>query len=382
MPRRNAVDSFYTPTWLARELAEAMPANLEGRVLDPSAGAGALLAGVRDRFGEKVTLVGIDVDAEVVGRLRRAEPKWLVSHADILTARSRRSSRAWRAASDDIAAVVLNPPFSYRGNGGDHINYGEFNGRVAPAMHFLVEVLRDLAPTSGVFAILPDGAIDAQKHQALWTEIRQRFDVVRLRRFKPTTFLGARVSTSLVRLIPGTSGQAPIEITTTRDSPVTGCRCVEVIRGRVPVHKVRDALPAVNPAPFFHTTTLSTQVPRFTAAAELSDEAPLVVITRVGRWSEPTVVDLGRIVLSDCLIALRPKSRAHVDALRASVEEAGSEFRQNYRGTGARYLTLDAVVRELETLGWHPHVVKASSGVGDCCCELANFSHCRASALA
>lgn len=362
-----AVDAFYTPEWLADQLAECIPAGFSGSVLDPAAGAGALLAAVERRFGQRVKLLGLDVDVNAVRGLQLAQPAWTVSHANLLSSASRSASRAWRAAKSNLGAVVLNPPFSYRGNGGPMTSYGAFTGRVAPAMSFLVEVLRSLHPAVGVYAILPDGALDAQKHAELWAQIGQLFTVHRLQRIDSTSFRGATVSTSLVALTPGLTQEVPL----TRSAAVSplrdGCSCVEVIRGRVQVHQL-GRVSVEEPAPFIHTTTLKQVSGPWTAPTRLADDAPLVLITRVGRWSEPVVLDVGRAVLSDCLIAIRPRARAQLDALRESVAASSDMFQRSYRGTGAKYLTLGSAVELLSDLGWHPHIIKASSAVGVCCC--------------
>ena len=367
---KGELDRYYTPTWLAEEVAASMPRNLRGRVLDPTVGTGALLAAVQARFRGRVNLLGIDIDRDVVRTLRRAEPQWTVSQADLLQARARRSTEAWRVARDGVAVVVLNPPFSFRGNGGDYVQFGSFGGRVAPAMHFLVEVLTDLQPAVGIFAILPDGAIDAERHQPLWAAIEEKFKVTRLRRFKTSSFHGARVSTSLVRLKPGKPKPSALEAPFFEKYEVEGCRCVEVIRGRVPVHTVRGLNP-LDATLFLHTTNLRSVSNELIAPTSLSDEGPLVIITRVGRWSDPLVLEIGKAVLSDCLIAVRPRSRSQLEALAGSLRQAAPRFSDEYRGTGAQYLTLSSVKRQLEALGWHPTVVKASSSAGECCCDEA-----------
>lgn len=370
-----AVDAFYTPDWLADELAACLPEGLEGSVLDPSVGGGSLLSAVERRFGDRVNPLGIDVDGAAVKTLRLARPRWVVSHADLLSSASRGNSRAWRAARMSVSAVVLNPPFSYRGNGGVHAVYADFEGRVAPAMSFLVEVIRGLRPSAGIFAVLPDGAIDAEKHELLWQQIGRFYTMSRLRRIDATSFRGARVSTSLVQIVPGCTLPLPIATAATRPRLPDGCKCVEVIRGRVQVHHARGATGA-NPAPFIHTTNLASPSPHWMAPGALADEAPLVLITRVGHWSEPALLDVGRAVLSDCLIALRPRARTQVEALRDSISGSSAEFRAVYRGTGAKYLTLASTVDQLADLGWHPHVAKASSPVAPCCCRAAVVDPC------
>ena len=374
-PGHPPVDVFYTPDWLADELVSLMPRQLEGRVLDPSVGSGSLLSAVERRFGKNVPLLGIDVDKRAVREVLAENPSWIVSHANLLSPASRRASGAWRAAQTDLSSVVINPPFSYRGNGGVQTAYAGFSGLVAPAMSFLVEVLRTLRPKDGIFSILPDGAIDAEKHVALWGQIKRFYTVSRPKRINPATFSGARVSTSLVQLVPGCTPTAATCIDEPRSQRIEGCTCVEVIRGRVQVHQMRGVEP-VDPAPFIHTTTLVRPLQHWLASGALADMAPLVLITRVGRWSMPTVLDVGRAVLSDCVIALRPRARTQVEQLRDSVAQSTAEFRALYRGTGAKYLTLASVVELLTDLGWHPHVVKASSAATECCCGASQEDAC------
>lgn len=375
-------DVFYTPPWLASEVADCLPENLAGAVLDPTVGGGALLSAVCERFSDKVIALGIDVDPRVLRKLRLQEPDWVLSRANLLAPESRQRSRAWRQAKTNLAAVVVNPPFSYRGGQGAIVSFGSFHGRAAPAMHFLTELITELSPTAGFFAILPDGALDADKHRELWREIQMVMNVKRLRRFAATSFRGARVATSLVHLEIGTPPML-VERTPRRPLQVTlsdrqdRCLCVDVIRGRVPVHAVKGAAKRGDTlAPFLHTTTLTRMhlLGEVRASNTLADDAPLVLLTRVGCWSSPIALEIGRVVLSDCLFGLRPRDRAALDQLRADIERARASFIARFKGTGARYLTLVELVEQIEELGWHPHVIKASTRGPLCCCGYAAAS--------
>lgn len=374
------VDAFYTPSELARELAEAMPADVQGRVFDPSVGEGALLAAVGARFGDAVQLLGLDSDQRVVRAVQSRQPHWIISRADATSVRSRRVARAWRLASQEVSAVVLNPPFSYRGNGGYMVSYGTFSGRVAPAMQFMVEILTNLRPRQGIYAIMPDGALEAERHRELWEVILQSHSLSRVRRLSNSSFRGARVSTTLIRLTPdgrqnNALSIAPVGRHGTMVPTDGACRCVELIRGRVPVHRV-PTFDASSNCPFLHTTNLRATASRLVAPASLSDEGPMVIINRIGVLREPTVLNLGRVVLSDCLIALRPKSRSQVDQLQSEICAGARSLSSQYRGTGAKYVTVDAVLRELQALGWHAHHVPAGSGVGTCCCAASEAVAC------
>jgi hypothetical protein len=349
-----------------------MPQNLRGRVFDPTVGEGALLAAVGARFGDSVRLLGLDVDERVVRAVQRREPHWVVGRADATRPRSRRSSLAWRLATEDLSAVVLNPPFSYRGNGGQMISYGGFSGRVAPSMHFLVEVLEGLNPRHGVYAIMPEGALEADRHRALWDEILKSHSLTRLRKLSNSAFRGARVSTTLVQIGPRLGREGSLAAAPDVDGPVKppngGCRCVELIRGRVPVHRVPLFNLGSGVSPFLHTTNLRADTSSLFAPTALSDDGPMVIINRIGRLREPTVLNLGRVVLSDCLFALRPKSRNQLEQLQSEVCEAAPEFAREYRGTGAKYITVGSVLRQLSLIGWHAHQVVAGTSISACCC--------------
>lgn len=376
------LDEYYTPRWAAEALADALPSSFAGSVLDPAVGGGALLEAVEARFGSDVSLIGLDVSDAAARRLRKEHPSWSVSTADLLRPPSRAASQAWRTArGDGLAAVVMNPPFSYRGNGGALIEYEGFRGRVAPSMHFLTEVVRSLNPSEGVFAILPDGALDAERHVALWEQLNTRYDIARLARLKNSSFQGARVSTSIVRLGPRQNGistpSQPISIAQShRAAPMAvSCRCVEIVRGRVPLHALPGLSSEESAAPFIHTTDLAASTLSRTAPDRLADTAPLLLISRVGRWRNPRLLELGRVVLSDCLFGIRPKSKAALEDLAATLPALESDFQLQMRGTGAPYLTLSDVERVLRKSGWHAHVVKASEPTGLCCCP-ANGARC------
>ncbi|CAM3651290.1 hypothetical protein NOZE110980_09275 [Nocardioides zeicaulis] len=364
----NSLDAYYSPPWLAAELAAALPSGLRGVVLDPSVGGGALLTAIGARFGADVQLVGLDVDGTTIAALNASHGEWLLSRANLLNTRSRRASHAWRLACSEVAAVVMNPPFSYRGNGGAIVRFHEFEGRVAPAMQFLLAVLTDLRPTDGVYAVLPDGALDSDKHAALWSVIQSRYGVERLQRFRTTTFKGARVSTWLVRIVSGRSHLESVPPPPpARALAQQSCRCVSLIRGNVPVYRLAE-FSGVDNVPFLHTTNLRQGGSELSASSTNAVEAPIAIVNRVGKWRDPECVDLGRVVLSDCLIALQPHIRTQIQPLMADLANAADVFAAAYRGTGAPYITVARVSQLLEHLGWLPRRAYPGQPVAVCSC--------------
>jgi hypothetical protein len=355
-------DAYYSPSFVASALARALPMDLSGRILDPAAGGGALLEAAEARFGTSIQNIAIDIDSGAIRHLQQ-HGHWWVSQANVLSMRSRAASHAWQKAREELAAVLINPPFSARGAGGVMVSYGAFQGRVAPSVEFIHTMITLLEPVFGFYAILPDGALDADRHQGFWSEVRNSFTVERLEHFDQRAFKGARVSTSLVRI---THGVLRPSLDVGRTAPVLkavdGCRCIEVIRGRVPVYKV-GAHSSVSSVPFLHTTDLADSQPPWNRAASesLADFGPLIAIPRVGSWVTPRRVALESVVLSDCIIGLRARNTTQEAQLLAELDSSAEIIRSHYKGSGAKYITLISLVGVLEELGWRVSVLRAGA---------------------
>ncbi|WP_181026918.1 N-6 DNA methylase [Pseudoclavibacter sp. RFBB5] len=359
------LDAYYTPEAVARELVSHLPAGVTGAVMDPTVGDGALLRAVHSRYEESVTLLGIDVNGKTVRNLRRERPDWCLSQADCLKSESRLASKAWRLARADLDVVVMNPPFSHRGGGGAWVEFGDFAGHVAPAVHFLTELISNLNPRHGFYAILPDGALRAERHEKLWAEIEKSFEVRVLAKLRTSLFAGARVSTSIIHLKSGRTIRNEPAVLQSKNNG--SCRCVDIVRGRVPVHKARTSV-IKDPVPFIHTSAIGAAQHPQSSDLVLSDTTPFVLISRVGSWRSPRTLEIGPVVLSDCVIAIRPTHRPNLTDLFEDIVEHESLFLDALRGTGAQYLTLRALTECLQKLGWQPRISRSGVAPTPCLC--------------
>lgn len=380
------IDQHFTPAWLADLVADALPSTVHGLAIDPAAGSGALLASLERRGQSQLHPVAMDIDPVVVAGLRDAHPGWTISAADSLNPRSRAASRAWQASrSMGVEVVLLNPPFSYRGGPSTSISFGQFTGRLSPAARFVAMAIEDLRPRYGIVGILPNGVVNGQKYQGFWNEIRRTHDVRVLRELTNSIFTGVRARCCLIEIslrAPQDTEQSVGSMTTlgalrtnlvrdtkSREAVFSKCRCIEIVRGRVPRHQLYPKSEQF--VPYLHTThiRLNTLTPSEREAPQrLATIGPSVVIPRVG-YPQGKVALVGRrpVVLSDCLIALRPlgvTTEELADELRADIAQIALE----YNGTGAPYITLQRLTRYLKHSGWRPIVVAASDGVGSCLC--------------
>jgi len=367
------IDQHFTPDPLAEELVATIPQNITGIVVDPAAGEGALLSALRRVVRSDLTFIAIDQDPLAVRALLAGQPDWTVSRADTLNPRSRSASTSWKIArKQGVELVLLNPPFSYRGGPSIETSFGDFRGRLSPAAQFVAISLSELRPRIGMWAILPDGVIHGEKYRGFWEEVRKSYSIQVVRELSSSSFSGVRARCSLVAIRPCVlpSGvKEPMRGVTSNVVRAIGCRCVDVVRGRVPRHREFDPVEAT--APYLHTTNVQAGAivgTLATAPRALATGGPFVVLPRIGSPKGKIAVASTGVVLSDCLIALRPLSASNLSSLCQQLHVDAVGIADLYRGTGALYVTIGSVVDYLQGRGWHVRVAKASQEPSECNC--------------
>lgn len=371
------VDRYYSSEAIADQLAEFVPVGTE-RIFDPAMGEGALLDAVQRRLGDELTFLGADLDPRAVKRVRQVHPDWRVGLADAWDERSIARSPVWREAQNGKPVhAVLNPPFSFRGGSGQVIAVDGVEARISPAIAFVVQLVTHIPALDGLLAILPEGALHNLRDQPAWSFLREQFSIDVLHHLSVRAFTGVTVNTAIVQFVKGAR-----EVPTVRDQPskrVLGlrCVCVDVVRGRFPYGSTSSGRTAEMSIQVVHSTNL-----RGPAAAERFGPATLattgaaLLIPRVGPSPRARVREIAGepFVLSDCVLALRPRDIAAIGNLRASIVDSLSTFEGLYRGTGARHLTVAALLEFLNTEGWLARHVGASEPPAQCECATAPAS--------
>lgn len=371
-------DQVPTPPSIARLVAQQLPADFEGLVIDPAVGGGALLEAVLARLGSNVRVAGVDHDQSIIRRLKKEHPDWLLSTADSLVGRSRATSRAWTRARTSARAAVLNPPFSFRGNGGTTVTGSWGESRVSPSAAFIYTVLSELPKLEVVIAIVPSGTLGSQKDRDVWNWVMDRFNCEVIDQFHRAAFRGVTASTVLVRIVPRRRLTAAVSQPGVREPHSRlverGCVCVDLVRGRVPMHKTLDPddCASAEMAPVLHTSDLGSANyrprPRV-ASSSLITWGRGIALPRVGKPDPRKIVPISsQYVLSDCVLFIRPiKPELLPVLLNMFIQHFGS-FQHQYGGTGAPYLTLKKLNEWLTTQGFRPRHVPASSFGPSCSC--------------
>lgn len=366
------IDAHYSPSWVAQALVDLVPHSIDPLVVfDPAAGEGALLEAFVATMPDAV-VIAADLNQATVRTLRTAHPTWELGCADAVNERSRAASVPWKAArSRGVDVVLMNPPFSFRGHGGDVVMFAGNRYRATPAVAFVATALEQLRPRVGLYAVLPRGAIEGERDRSLWSSIAGSYDVEVHAELPRGSFPSATATTVVVSISPAVAGPRLVVSSKPARALHPDCVCVEIIRGRLPVAMASSV--GAGLTPWLHTRDVreSQAIVRWVDLPRSSaSPGPMLVLPRVGKFDarKLAISTRSRIALSDCLYGLRvPTGR--LDDLLLRLLDSSDALSARYFGTGAPHLTIRRLMDHLQSLGLAPRHVSASSEAGACRCR-------------
>lgn len=360
-------DVHYTPDWMADQLASSIDEVLAGvanpLVADYAAGDGSLLGAVGRRF-DGCTLLATDIDRRVVRRLRSEHPTWHVGVCDLLSTRSRARSRLVDSSALRPRAVVMNPPYSYRGAAAYTV-LGHV--RASPAVACLIVALEQVSDGGTVSALLPAGCLTSQKDEGAWSVIRTVGSVSVVESYGRGSFPGVAAAVRLVSVrsvnqlgvggvLAELAGEPGVVEGTRRSRDVGGVR-VGVHRGCVPMHMAETVEEGDGKLLLVHSTDLQRGELRRSRWVESSRRVlrgPAVLVPRVGapRPDKVVVVAEERLVLSDCVFGITCDSLAVCQSLALSLQDCWDSVASRYVGSCAPYLTTRDLACLLRRMGY------------------------------
>ena len=347
-------DQYFTPPFIAERVFGM--AEIVGKSLvcaDPTCGTGNLLDAATKVFGS-TKCIGIDKDREVISKLKKTRPHWLLSSGDIFDLRLH-NGRFQRLIPDPIDLLVLNPPFSQTLNKSIEIEYRGHVLRGSAAMGCLLKSLEIFQPQQGAILIAPESLLFSNIDEAGRQLLLQEFSINEILALPSSTFRGARANSLAVRLAPGSATKS-----TKRSERNVEMHNVRLVRGGLQVHSLREDSSGV---PFVHSTAIRQLVtgkdiflglPKTSWCGSGRIRGWCVLLPRVGipNPSYMRAIYLRREVqLSDCVIGIQCLNRHTAAEVELRMVDASNSFLQLYRGTGARYVTLIRLREWLVKLG-------------------------------
>jgi|SRR5882672_10084297 len=341
------LDRYYTPTMVADVVASSANLLTPRSVLDSACGSGVLLEAAHLVF-PKAQFVGIDRDKKAIKDLRRRRPAWTLVTGDALDPETWEFDR--RDSATDIA--VLNPPFSMGFAKGRVITVWNHELRCSVAMaHILVTL--EYSTAKLVVAIVPESLAysDLDKKGRQYLASRYKLEV--LHNLRNSTFAGARANALVIRL-------RKRETVTTRVRreqfvPLPG---IYITRGRLPVHEAKGSRKGI---PFIHSTDLRglkeegkvTALRHVRAIDRGVIQGSVILLPRVGLPNRENARPVNLpcpAQLSDCVIGISARTKGHINALSKALVKRIAALTRIYRGTGARYVTIDRLAKYLSSV--------------------------------
>lgn len=339
-------DAIYTPPELAQFLASASSLASPGFIADFAAGDGALLRVAAERWPE-ARLFGSDIDETAVLSVRASIAGCDAKVHDLLA-----DDNDSVFATQTFDLILLNPPFSCRGNTQFQATFAGQTYLASKALAFVARALKYLAIDGELIAILPASVLVSERDAGLIAAIRDWGCVEQIGDVRKDAFRSHAVTVTVLRISLSAQQRKPA----VEKPRLVSLRpyAVEMSRGSLAVH---DYVETQTGPRFIHTTDMrdSRLAPtkRQASAERRRVHGPAVLISRVGRPSKDKIVQLPscEAVLSDCVIALRTVPAGHEHALAAAIAENWETFKTAYGGSCAPYTTLKRLAEALLHLG-------------------------------
>lgn len=338
----NNLDSYYTPIPIADKLVGYITEQNIKNAIDFCVGDGVLLKAVERKFGD-VRFFGTDISSDAIKKITDENPEWTLGVCDFQDIKSIKRVPFLEKQLFDL--IMFNPPFTCKGSFFERIKIDDTEFKVSTAMAFVMNALKFLSPTGGMYAILPISCIYSQKDRDAWNYLQFNYNACVLEE-PGKVFFRDRCSPKIAFVYIGHNVKKGIN--TNIVSTFNDLNVIDVIRGCMrmqapPYSKSGKALPLI------HTTNIKNgnlvNIRRIVPGVQRIVEGYGVIIPRVCNPSPHKIalLDGQQYILSDCIMALQTESMKDAILVRQAILKNWEIFVSLYKGTGAQYTTLERV---------------------------------------
>jgi len=333
-------DSFYTSNLLAEILISHIDKKKIDTVADFCVGGGELLRSAQAKW-KGVKVFGTDISNEAILNLEKKHPDWNVECCDFLDEESKSNCKLLKDKTFEL--ILLNPPFTCKGSTIHKVIFDGVNYNVSAAMFFLLNSIKYLTPNGIILAILPISTAYSQKDAKIWNVLKEKYNISILEErdkqyfkacYPPNIIIVSLNDFSIKKqAIPKNGFDLKVKIET-------------IIRGQLSMNEIIED-PSSNNLLIHSTNLRNNQI--VNVIYKVKNNYPLVygpgvVIHRVGSPKPTKVCTLKKnenYILSDCLIFIKTETLIDSKNLKKYILSNWSSFERLYKGTGAKYITLD-----------------------------------------
>ncbi len=333
-------DSFYTSTSLAEILVSHVDRKKIYSIADFCVGGGELLRSAQAKW-KNAELFGIDISNDAITKLKKTHPDWNVESCDFLNEELKSNCKLLKDKTFEL--ILLNPPFTCKGSKIHKVEFNGVNYNVSTAMLFLLKSIKYLAPNGIIVSILPISTAYSQKDLKIWNVLEKKYNLTIIEERDKQYFKACYPPNIIIASLNDFSirKKSPLK---NRIEP--NVKIEKIIRGQL---SMNELLVDTNSTKLLiHSTNLrNNQI--VNVIYKVQNNYPLisgpgVVIHRVGNPKPSKVCTMKKsekYILSDCLVFI--KTETHIDSkkLKEYIISNWSSFESLYKGTGAKYITLN-----------------------------------------
>lgn len=334
-------DPYYTSEKFADELMEYINFDAVNTVADICVGGGQLLnAALRKK--NSLQCYGTDISEGTIKDLASYKPEWKLAICDVLDQESR---RATFLAKQKFDLILLNLPFTCKGSVICPVSFRGEEYHVSTAMSFLIAALDLIADDGMLYAIMPIGTIYSHKDEKIWKEIFMSYKVTIHRESERVVF-GDKEPNVVVLSVKAGETTTPFYVQPRINIPFD----VKPVRGTKNMVYLSKHPGTVQ---LIHTTSLQKNAiisDYSTSLDALQQTGPGVLIPRVGLPKRDKICIMSsktKAVISDCVILIQTTSAKQARALKKILLGDWERFSSLYKGTGAKYITMQKLSKYL-----------------------------------
>jgi tRNA1(Val) A37 N6-methylase TrmN6 len=352
-------NQYFTPPGLAAKLIQAITIAEPNHIGDFAAGDGELLRAAENRW-PNISCTAIDIDDEVISKLRISHPNWIAKCFDFTDIEARSKQLRNKNKITKFPVITLNPPFAIH-DGEVRLRPVSIAGiaiRCSAALAFIIEALSYLRKGGQLVAIVPHSVVQSERDEIARQLLIQHFNFEIVESFSNISFKGCSPRTAIIRLTNKASKNIKSVLHTIPEF-INKITKVHIFRGSLSNTKVIHS-DDKSSIPFIHTTDLSKGLlhkpSKFIHKENtINITGPAVLMPRVGKPDIQKIVLLPKnavAVISDCVIALLCDSEEHSEVTHSIIVQNWLLLEQIYGGTCARYISIKELAVFLHNLGF------------------------------
>jgi 16S rRNA G966 N2-methylase RsmD len=347
-------DSFYTPSDLAKHLINIVQKQNPKTVADFCVGDGELLRAAVDRW-PGIECFGTDISKGSISVVKSLHSNWFLGRCDFLKQNSRNQCRILRKRiKRGFDLILLNPPFSCIGGLRYKVILDGKNYNVSTAMAFLVEAIKYRSQNGSIYAILPNSVAYSQKDREIWCTLVKNYGLSLLEEPTKNHFEGCSPNIILVSVNGISSSDISEEI---KQLQIKN-RYFSVFRGKVSMNEINSSTSNIGRFLIHSTNLRNNRLENLKIKVRINRSVitgPAVLIPRVGKPNVKKICTISRqddYFLSDCVIAIKTQSHKDSIDLQSDLINNWKDFEWLYKGTGAKYITVEKLENFLKMKGY------------------------------